>query len=68
MVYIYNHRKNIMTRRILTIAAVAAIILTSVSTEQDCEKRFYAQKWNHQALITADAYNFVRAETDQVHS
>jgi hypothetical protein len=67
MIYIYDHRRNIMTGRILTIATVAAIILTSVSTEQDCEERFYAPKWDHQAL-TADAYNFLRAETDQVHS
>ena len=52
-----------MTKRLLSIAAVTAMMLTSVQAKEACNKNFYAPAWDHQAPVV-DAYNFARAETD----
>ena len=52
-----------MTKRILSLAAMAALALTTLSAKEACDKSFYAPTWQHQAP-TVDAYSFVRAETD----
>ena len=50
-----------MTKRLLSIAAIAALMLTSGQAKEACDKSFYAPKWDHQAP-TVDAYNFARAD------
>jgi hypothetical protein len=52
-----------MTKKILSIAAIAALMLTTGQAKEACNKDFYAPAWDHQAP-TVDAYNFARAETD----
>lgn len=52
-----------MTKKILSIAALAALTLTTLSAKEACDKSFYAPEWAHQAP-TVDAYSYVRAETD----
>ena len=52
-----------MTKKLLGVATVVAMIFTSIQAEEACNKNFYAPKWDHQAPVV-DAYNFVRAETD----
>lgn len=52
-----------MTKRLLTIAAVAALMLTSVEAKEACNKNFYLPTADAQAP-KVDAYNYVRAETD----
>ena len=52
-----------MTKKILSLAAVAALTVTTLSAEEACDKSFYAPTWQHQAP-TVDAYSYVRAETD----
>jgi hypothetical protein len=52
-----------MTKRLLSIAAIAVVMLTSVQAKDACDKNYYLPTWDHQAP-TVDAYNFVRAETD----
>jgi hypothetical protein len=52
-----------MTKKILSIAAIAAVMLTSSQAKEECNKNFYLPTLDHQAPIV-DAYNFVRAETD----
>lgn len=52
-----------MTKKILSIVAIATILLSTGQAEEACDKNFYAPTWDHQAP-KVDAYNFVRAETD----
>ena len=52
-----------MTKRVLSIAALALVMMTSGQAKEACDKSYYLPTWDHQAP-TVDAYNFVRAETD----
>ena len=52
-----------MTKKILSIVAIATVMLTSGQAKEACNKNFYLPTWDHQAP-TVDAYNFTRAETD----
>ncbi len=52
-----------MTKSVLSIAAIAVIMLTSGQAKEACNKNFYLPALDHQAPIV-DAKNFVRAETD----
>ena len=52
-----------MTKKILSIAAITTVMLTSGQAKEACNKNFYLPTWDHQAP-TVDAYNFTRAETD----
>jgi len=52
-----------MTKRLLSIVAIAVVMLTSGQAKEACNKNFYLPTYDHQAP-TVDAYNFVRAETD----
>jgi len=50
--------------KITTALLVGAFMATTVSGAETCNKEFYAPKWDHQAP-TVDAFNYVRAETDE---
>ena len=52
-----------MTKKILSLAAIAALTLTTLSAKEACEKSFYAPAWGVKAP-TVNAYSYVRAETD----
>ena len=52
-----------MTKKILTIAATAALLFTSLQADQSCKKEFYLPQQDAVAPHV-DAFNFVRAETD----
>jgi len=52
-----------MTKSVLSIAAIAVMMLTSGQAKEACNKNFYLPAFDHQAP-TVDAKNFVRAETD----
>ena len=52
-----------MTKRLLSIMAIATVMLTSVQAKEACNKNFYLPTYDHQAP-KVDAYNFTRAETD----
>ena len=52
-----------MTKIFLSLAAIAALTVTTLSAKEACDKSFYAPTWQHQAP-TVDAYSYVRAETD----
>ena len=52
-----------MTKKILSIAAIATMMLNIGFAKEECNKNFYLPTGDHQAP-KVDAYNFVRAETD----
>ena len=52
-----------MTKKILSLAAMAALTVTTLSAKEACDKSFYAPEWGVKAP-TVNAYSYVRAETD----
>ena len=52
-----------MTKKILSLVAIATLTLTTLSAKEACDKSFYAPEWGVKAP-TVNAYSYVRAETD----
>jgi len=50
--------------KITTTLLLGAVLTTATMGAEKCRKEYYAPKWDHQAP-TVDAFNYVRAETDE---